>query len=96
MSLNQRKGSDMTVFRRKGSIGKAIRTAIATTATAALAAGAGAQAAETIVYKYDARGRLIKVERTGTVNNNVHTTYGHDKANNRKTIVVTGSPNPAP
>jgi hypothetical protein len=53
-------------------------------------------AAETIVYKYDARGRLIKVERTGSVNNNVQTTYGHDKANNRKVVTVTGSPNPPP
>ena len=26
-----------------------------------------AQAAETITYKYDARGRLVRVERTGTV-----------------------------
>jgi YD repeat-containing protein len=53
-----------------------------------------AQATETISYSYDARGRLVKVVRTGTVNNNVQTVYTHDKANNRKTVVVTGSPNP--
>jgi YD repeat-containing protein len=53
-----------------------------------------AVAAETISYAYDARGRLVKVVRTGTVNNNVQTVYAHDKANNRKTVVVTGSPNP--
>jgi hypothetical protein len=53
-----------------------------------------AVAAETITYTYDARGRLVKVVRTGTVNNNVQTVYTHDKANNRKTVVVTGSPNP--
>jgi hypothetical protein len=53
-----------------------------------------AQATETITYTYDARGRLVKVVRTGTVNNNVQTVYTHDKANNRKTVVVTGSPNP--
>jgi hypothetical protein len=52
------------------------------------------QATETIIYSYDARGRLVKVVRTGTVNNNVQTVYTHDKANNRKTVVVTGSPNP--
>jgi YD repeat-containing protein len=53
-----------------------------------------AQAAETIAYSYDARGRLVKVVRTGTVNNNVQVVYTHDKANNRKTVVVTGSSNP--
>jgi RHS Repeat len=52
------------------------------------------QATETITYSYDARGRLVKVVRAGTVNNNVQTVYTHDKANNRKTVVVTGSPNP--
>ncbi len=56
----------------------------------------GLQAAETITYKYDAKGRLIEVKRTGTVNNNVQTNYTHDKANNRKTVVVTGSGNTPP
>lgn len=55
-----------------------------------------AMAAETITYTYDAKGRLTKVLRTGTVNNNVQAQYGHDKANNRKNITVTGSPNPPP
>jgi YD repeat-containing protein len=55
-----------------------------------------AHAAETITYKYDARGRLKIVTRTGTVNNNVTTTYGHDKANNRKAVVVVNSPNASP
>jgi coenzyme F420-reducing hydrogenase delta subunit len=59
-------------------------------------AGVAAQAAETITYRYDARGRLVKVVRTGTVNNNVQTVYTHDKANNRKTVVVTGSGNAPP
>jgi YD repeat-containing protein len=54
------------------------------------------QAAETITYTYDAKGRLTKVARTGSVNNNVQAQYTHDKANNRKTITVTGSPNPPP
>jgi RHS Repeat len=53
-------------------------------------------AAETITYKYDAKGRLIEVKRTGTVNNNVTTTYTHDKADNRKNTTTTGSPNAPP
>lgn len=53
-------------------------------------------AAETISYTYDAKGRLTKVVRTGTVNNNVQAQYTHDKANNRKNVTVTGSPNPPP
>lgn len=52
-----------------------------------------ARATETITYTYDAKGRLIKVVRTGTVNNNVQTTYDHDKADNRKKVTTTGSPN---
>jgi YD repeat-containing protein len=55
-----------------------------------------AMAAETIVYRYDARGRLVRVERSGTVNNNVATNYSFDKANNRVAKTTTGSPNPPP
>ena len=52
------------------------------------------RAAENITYKYDAKGRVIEVKRTGTGNNNVQTNYTHDKANNRKTVTTTGSTNP--
>lgn len=62
----------------------------------ALALISGAFATETITYTYDAKGRLVRVVRTGTVNNNVTTEYTHDKANNRKTVVTTGSNNPPP
>lgn len=55
-----------------------------------------AQAAETVTYTYDAKGRLIKVVRTGTVNNNVQTTYSHDRADNRTNTTTTGSPNNSP
>jgi hypothetical protein len=56
-----------------------------------------AHAAEAITYKYDAKGRLIQVKRTGTVNNNVTTDYTHDKANNRTKAKTTGSTNtPSP
>lgn len=55
-----------------------------------------ARAAETITYFYDAKGRLTKVARAGSVNNNVTTDYEHDKADNRTRRKVTNSPNPAP
>ena len=51
-----------------------------------------ALSAETITYTYDAKGRLVKVVRTGSVNNNVQTQYIHDPANNRKNVKVTGAP----
>lgn len=53
-------------------------------------------AAETVTYTYDAKGRLVTVERTGTVNNGVKTEYTHDKADNRQNVKVTGSPNAPP
>jgi YD repeat-containing protein len=55
-----------------------------------------ASAAETITYVYDARGRLVQVIRTGTVNNGVTTSYTIDKADNRTNKTTTGSPNPPP
>lgn len=58
--------------------------------------GAGAYATETITYTYDARGRLVQINRTGTVNNNVVTNYTYDHANNRTNKTTTGSPNPPP
>lgn len=60
------------------------------------AASAAAIAAETVAYTYDAKGRLVKVERSGTVNNNVVTNYTFDKADNRTVKTTTGSPNPPP
>ena len=54
--------------------------------------GASAYAAETITYKYDARGRVIQVSHSGTVNNNVVTNYAYDKADNRKTKSTSGAP----
>jgi hypothetical protein len=58
-------------------------------------AAAAASAGETIKYTYDARGRLVKVERSGTVNNNVSANYAYDKADNRTNVDVV-SPNPPP
>ncbi|MDR6834240.1 MULTISPECIES: hypothetical protein [unclassified Sphingopyxis] len=53
-------------------------------------------AAETVTYTYDAKGRLMKVVRTGSVNNNVTVDYEHDKADNRTRLKTTNSPNPPP
>ena len=54
-----------------------------------------ATASETINYSYDARGRLVQVRHSGTVNNNVTANYTYDKADNRTNVNV-ASPNPAP
>jgi YD repeat-containing protein len=63
---------------------------------AGLMISTSANAAETITYTYDAKGRLVKVVRTGTVNNNVTVDYEHDKADNRTRLKTTNSPNPPP
>ena len=72
------------------------RMAVLLAGAAVAAVPALAIAAETIAYKYDARGRLVEVSRSGTVNNNVVTNYGYDKADNRTVKTTTGSPNPPP
>lgn len=61
-----------------------------------LSAPAWVFAAETISYGYDSKGRLVKVERSGSINNGVKAEYKHDKADNRTNVTVTGSPNPPP
>ena len=58
-------------------------------------AGVAAWATETITYSYDARGRLVKVQRSGSINNNVAANYTYDKADNRTNVNV-ASPNPVP
>jgi hypothetical protein len=59
----------------------------------ALIAAAGiASASETITYTYDAKGRLILVQHSGSVNNNVVANYTYDAADNRKNLKVTGAP----
>jgi hypothetical protein len=57
-------------------------------AAAALAVTAAAVASETVTYTYDARGRLVKVERSGTVNNGVKAEYVYDKGDNRTNVNV--------
>lgn len=62
--------------------------------TAALLAGlgaSGASASETITYTYDAQGRVVKVVRSGTVNNGETVDYQHDAADNRTVKQTTGA-----
>jgi YD repeat-containing protein len=65
-------------------------------ALAVATVAAAAAASETITYTYDARGRLVKVERSGTVNNNVSATYTYDKAHNRTNVNVVSPNSPPP
>ena len=63
--------------------------------TAGLLCASAASATETISYTYDARGRLIKVVHTGTVNNNNQACYQYDKADNRTNVTTTVNSLPA-
>jgi len=60
---------------------------------AALAVASGAEAAETVIYGYDAQGRL-----TGVARNGADTAYVHDRADNRTGMTVSpgGTPSPPP
>jgi len=70
-----------------------IRGLVFAGAVAALAIAAiSVNAQETINYRYDARGRLKKVEHRGSVNNNVSAEYRYDKGGNRTNVNVI-SPN---
>ena len=68
----------------------------AISAACLISPSAAVHAGETLVYTYDAKGRLVKVVHIGTVNNNLQTTYTHDKADNRKNTATVGSPNSTP
>lgn len=59
-------------------------------AVACLAFGSNALATETVTYTYDARGRLVKVVRSGTVNNGVQTEYSLNGNGNRTRVKTTG------
>jgi len=61
-------------------------------ALAIAALAATAMASETINYSYDARGRLVQVRHSGTVNNNITSNYQYDKADNRTLKNTTGAP----
>jgi len=51
-----------------------------------------ASANETVTYVYDAKGRLVTVAHTGSVNNNVVSNYAYDAADNRTNVTVNGVP----
>ncbi len=51
---------------------------------------------ETVAYTYDAKGRLVKVEHSGSVNDGVKTEYEYDKADNRTRKKTTGAAGPPP
>lgn len=72
------------------------RMAVLLAGAAIAAVPALAIAAETISYRYDARGRLVEVVRNDGVNANVVTNYAFDKADNRTAKTTAGSPNPPP
>lgn len=63
---------------------------------AAIGIAAIASASETLNYSYDAKGRLVKVMRSGNVNNGVNTSYSYDKSDNRTNVTVNGSSNTPP
>jgi len=66
---------------------------VAASGLAALVALTGVSgASETVNYTYDAKGRLVKVEHSGSVNTNVVANYTFDKADNRATVNVSGAP----
>jgi phage baseplate assembly protein W len=68
-----------------------MRVVATSAAIMALIAPLTALAAEAIAYRYDARGRLVKVLRTGSVNGTVVTDYTHDTANSRSRVKTTGA-----
>lgn len=69
----------------------AITVCVGTILLAAMAS-AFAGASETVNYSYDAKGRLVRVDHSGSVNNNVVTNYTFDKSDNRVNVNVTGVP----
>lgn len=71
---------------------KNVRTGAVIGLAALTGLAAAALASETVTYSYDARGRLVAVKHSGTVNNNVQASYSYDKADNRTNKTVTGAP----
>lgn len=66
-----------------------MRKSVFLSAAALSAVAVAASASETVRYTYDARGRLVKVERTGDVNGGAKVEYDLDKADNRKAVKST-------
>jgi YD repeat-containing protein len=65
-----------------------VRAVAAFMASTLLIVSQVATASETLSYSYDALGRLVKVARSGTVNNGASECYTYDKAGNRSNVTV--------
>lgn len=59
--------------------------------SALLLTPAGAYAAETITYQYDAKGRLIQATHSGSSNDGLASAYSYDAADNRIQHAVSGA-----
>jgi YD repeat-containing protein len=60
-----------------------------TIAVIGLAPISNVPSSESVNYTYDALGRLVRVDRSGTVNNGTQTSYNYDSAGNRTSTAVT-------
>jgi len=47
-----------------------------------------ASSSETVAFKYDERGRLTKVSRSGSINNGANACYTYDRADNRTNVTA--------
>ncbi|WP_286774596.1 hypothetical protein [Sphingomonas sp. 66-10] len=72
------------------SVARAILTSSALFAAAT--ATSIARANETVKYTYDAKGRIVSIQHTGTINNNVVANYTYDTADNRTRVTLSGAP----
>ena len=61
-------------------------------AALALLPAIAAHASETVVYSYDAKGRLTRVQHSGGPSNGTTAAYTYDPADNRSSVTVTGAP----
>lgn len=75
-------------YNAPGRLKKVVRLVFLLLGSSAALGSAQVAAAEGIVYKYDARGRVTQVARSGAVNNGTQACYYYDKGDNRKRVVV--------
>lgn len=68
-----------------------MRATLVLAASAAALVPIAAFASETVTYGYDAKGRLIQVGHSGSVNNGLTATYAYDAADNRTNVTTAGA-----